>query len=131
MSDADLWLGILDASRNGDLARVQQMLENGAEINSQDVFDDYTPLHYAIGSGNTELVRFLIQKGADIEHDNNTVHQTPLATAVLASRIEIIELLLEAGANISATLYPDGQSLVDAALEDGNEAVAKLLLRHT
>ena len=130
MSTAEIWLGILEASRNGDLARVQKMLENGAEINSQDIFDGYTPLHYAIGSGNTELVRFLIHRGADIEHNNNTVHLTPLATAVLASRIEIVELLLDAGADVSATLYADGQSLVDAALEDGNETVAELLRHH-
>ncbi len=129
MSSTEVWQGILDASRDGDLVRVQQMLEKGADINSQDIFDGYTPLHYAISSGNTELVRFLIQYGADIEHQNNTVYQTPLATAVLASGIEIVELLLEAGANVYATLYPDGQSLVDAAMEDGNEAVAELLRR--
>ena len=101
MSKAEICLGILEASRNGDLARVQRMLDNGAEINSQDIFDGYTPLHYAIGSGNAELVRFLIHRGADIEHNNNTVHQTPLATAVLASRIEIVELLLESDIDIA------------------------------
>jgi ankyrin repeat protein len=130
MGCSEVWQGILDASRDGDIARVQQMLENGAPINSQDIFDGYTPLHYAIGSGNTELVRFLIHRGADIEHNDNTVHQTPLATAVLASQIEIVELLLDVGANVSATLYPDGQSLVDAALQEGNDSIAELLRRH-
>ena len=98
MDDVDLWVGILDASRDGDVKRVRELLDRGANVNSQDILAGYTPVHFAIEGRNAALLRLLIDRGADIEHDRNTVYQTPLGTAVLSGQTELVRILLAVGA---------------------------------
>ncbi|TWU44434.1 ankyrin repeat domain-containing protein [Rubripirellula reticaptiva] len=130
MDTADLWTRILEASRNGDLRLVQDLLDSGADPNWQDIFDGYTSLHYAIGSGNESLVRLLIERDADIEHSKNVVYITPLGTAVLTGRVAMVRLLLDSGADATALLYPGDRSMIDVAEEDGSVEIASLLRRY-
>ena len=131
MDTAELWTNILDASRKGDLSRVDDLLANGADPNWQDIFDGYTSLHYAIGSGNESLVRLLIERGADIEHSKNVVYITPLGTAVLSGRTSMVQILLDSGADATVLLYPDDRSMIDVAENEGNTEIALLLRRNT
>jgi ankyrin repeat protein len=130
MDNAQLFIALLDASRHGDVDRVRTLLDIGADVNAQDILDGYTPLHYAIAAGSNAVIQLLIDRSADIEHDQNVVYQTPLGTAVLTGNANLVKTLLEAGANPHTTLYPNGQSLVDAAIENGYTDVAGLLLDH-
>ena len=123
--------GFLDASRNGDLSRVKDLLANGADPNWQDILDGYTSLHYAIGSGNESLVRLLIERGADIEHSKNVVYTTPLGTAVLSGRVSMVQILLDSGADATVLLYPDDRSMIDVAESEGNSEIASFLRRST
>jgi len=131
LTDAtDNWIAIVDASRAGDLTRVQSLLDAGRDPDSADILSGQTPLHYAIGSGNTLLVELLPDAGADIEHSNNNSQSTPLTSAVFSQRIDMVRILLERGANSRIGVYPDGQSLIDAAREESTPEIVVLLSAH-
>lgn len=67
------------------------LLENGADINSQDSLGD-TALMYAIKFGSIENAKFLIKKGADI-HIVNNYFETALDLAKKNELNEIIQIL--------------------------------------
>ncbi len=128
MDASELWIGILDASRNGDRDRVASLLALGAESDSPDILSGYTPLHNAIGCGDLEMVVLLLDHGADIEHCNNTVGQTPLQTAVLSGSTPMVRLLLDRGADPALSTDRDG-SLADLARDEGFHEIVALLQR--
>lgn len=130
MANAENWIGILDASRDGDIDRVRALLDAGAEPDSPDILSGYTPLHNAVCAGNVALVELLLDSGADIEHSKNTVYATPLTTAVLSHRPEMVRLLLSRGADASVKVYPDARPLPAVAREEANAEIADLLESH-
>ncbi|TLD22161.1 hypothetical protein PspLS_08155 [Pyricularia sp. CBS 133598] len=58
----------LEACRRGDLARCQELMSAGVNINGKDAFD-YTPLIVASGCGHFDLVRLLLEAGAVAERN--------------------------------------------------------------
>ncbi|NJD35043.1 MAG: ankyrin repeat domain-containing protein [Betaproteobacteria bacterium] len=74
------------------------LIENGAELNP----DGWTPLHYAVFSGSTEVAAMLIAKGAklDARAPNG---QTALMLAVKQGKLELVQLLVNARADLRLT----------------------------
>ena len=128
MDDSELWIGILDASRDGDLNRVAELLKLGAEPDSPDIFSGYTPLHNAIAARDPAMVALLLDHGADIEHCNNTVGESPLLTAVFVGASDIVQLLLDRGADPALSDTTD-ESVADVARTQGFPEIADLLQR--
>ena len=92
---------LVDAAKAGDLAKVEQFLEKGADVNERGEFQD-TPLHEAAGGGNYDVAKFLIEKGADV-NARNSVNYTPLHFAARGvENIGIVKLLIEKGADVNA-----------------------------
>lgn len=57
---------LLQASSEGDLSKVQQLIEKeGANINTQGAMNR-TPLHVASLNGKGEVVMYLVEKGANV-----------------------------------------------------------------
>jgi serine/threonine-protein phosphatase 6 regulatory ankyrin repeat subunit B len=50
---------LITASQNGNLDKVKRLVESGADVNSQTIYND-TPLHYASQYGHLPIVEFLI-----------------------------------------------------------------------
>ena len=128
MDASELWIAILDASRDGDRKRVAELLDLGAEPDSPYILSGYTPLHNAIAARDAEMVALLLDHGADIEHCNNTVGQSPLLTAVLVGSTGIVQLLLDRGADPQLS-DKDDESVADVARTEGFPEIAALLER--
>lgn len=91
---------LLKSSRSGNVGRVKELLQVGADVNVTDT-NGFTALACAADAGHREVVRLLIEAGADIEAREKT-GATPLMIAVDKARIEVIRELLQAGADVRA-----------------------------
>jgi ankyrin repeat protein len=108
--DEDGWTALLTAVRGQDLARVRELLENGANPNTpsrpkyrsdtMSYTTPRTPLYFAIRSSNPEILRLLILNGANIEDVEEG--QPALAQAIRVGNESAVEILIEHGANVNA-----------------------------
>jgi hypothetical protein len=87
------------AAMEGNLARVTQLLEAGADPNSRDD-DGWTPLHFAAREWRAEAADALLAKGAEVDPQDEEGN-TPLLRAVFSSqgRGELILVLRSRGAD--------------------------------
>ena len=82
---------LLEAVKVKDLSAANQLIESAANVNQQDEHG-WTPLNWAAGNGDLEMVRLLLEKGADafkVGRDRRTPYQIALA----AGRAEVAKLL--------------------------------------
>ena len=113
------------ASLFGDIDIVRALLDNGATVDANDIYQQ-TPLHNAATNGRIEVVACLLHRGANpnIQYEDL---ETPLH---IASRngIDMVKTLLEKGATIDATNEYQQTPLHIAAAEEGKiEVLAHLL----
>ena len=97
---------LIAASILGDLAQVQQLVQEGACINEYDERGK-TALHYAAEFGDLGVVRFLVNKGANVNAKCRSKSlslkgDTPLHFAAFEGRLEVATVLVEGGANVEA-----------------------------
>lgn len=98
---------LISAAYGGHNAVIALLLENGADVNLQDVFD--TPLTAAGASGHGAAVTFLLEHGADVNLANSD-GETPLMAVVDISRLAVVDsdrlqavnVLITAGAELHA-----------------------------
>ncbi|MDE0939654.1 MAG: ankyrin repeat domain-containing protein [Pirellulales bacterium] len=123
-NDKALWV----AAKEGDSAKVKQLLDKGVDINiyGSTVGVDFgcTALFWAAANNHIDTVDLLIEKGAYIDAGAG-IGGSPLARAAYEGHVEIVELLIEHGANVNAK-DGTGRSVLDAA----DDSVAPILQRH-
>ena len=88
-------MDLIDAARNGDIQRVQELLENGANPNIQNR-NGRTALMVAIAWGYTDIVLLLLEKGADPNISANSGERLPntaLEVAEFYGAQDIIKIL--------------------------------------
>jgi len=86
---------LCDAVGNGDLERLNRLLENGISANLPD-YDGRTSLHIAAAAGNMRVLEFLVSKLADVSaQDRNG--GTPVDDGVESERPLVTQLLVRAG----------------------------------
>jgi ankyrin repeat protein len=90
---------LYDAVRAGNVGRVVQLLNSGANPNKTSPYDG--PMHEAARLGSPQILARLIQAGADIELAGFGGNH-PLHTAALAGKAEIVSLLLRQGAKVDS-----------------------------
>jgi hypothetical protein len=87
------------AAMDGDLARAQYAIANGAPL---DRFDEtgLTPLHHAARGEHLDAMDLLIRFGADVNaHDESTIGNTPLAEVAGNCSLAVAQKLVAAGAD--------------------------------
>jgi glutaminase len=81
---------LLNATTAGDLAALQQLLQQeGITVNDCD-YDRRRPLHLAAAEGRLEIARFLLEHKADVNIEDRWGH-TPLDEAVNNRHEEVME----------------------------------------
>ena len=90
---------LLRYSATGDSAKVNEMIEKGADVNARDRFGD-TPLHLAIKNRHPDTATLLIHRGANI-NVAGALGDTPLHVSIYEEQKGLSELLLKKGADES------------------------------
>jgi ankyrin repeat protein len=116
-----------DATRSGDLIKVCDLLDAGAEIDGLDEHGQ-TALMNAAHRGDVELTRLLIRRGAGLNHTAK-YRLTALMLAVIGNHAEIVRLLVEAGADLTIQGSQGGfaRSPLQYAQESGQTEIAEIL----
>jgi ankyrin repeat protein len=127
---------LMQASQEGHLAIVQELLAAGANVNivagPRGMARNYGPfaLMLATGNGNIDIIRLLIAAGANVNADNGGF--TAMMHAVQMrndgeTATPIIQELLAAGATVN-TINQYGQTVLYMAAERGDTAAVQALL---
>lgn len=96
---------LMEAVQEGDLAKVKEMIEGGADIHAPNAIGN-TALHYAGSTGQAEIAQYLVGKGAKVNARNST-GATPFFLAVINSRVQTGAKLLLLGADKSIRGHQD------------------------
>lgn len=134
---ADSWSKLHRAALSGDLARVNSLLQAGADPNEADSHDN-SPLHLAAKSGSIEVVNSLIGAGADVNATTtgghgDVVDETPLHCAVQSGQVSVVVALLQAGAvanSIATLMRHQGwrRTPLDVAVHLGHKQIIERLV---
>lgn len=117
---------LYEAMKENDSAKVRELIDQGADIDSRGDPEKYTPLMLACINKNTELAKLLVEKGADVNSsDINKI--TPLSYAALHGKPELVSLLIEKGADVN-NIDLHGNTPLYYAAAKGKLKVAKLLI---
>lgn len=116
---------LMTAASNGDVPRVRQLLDRGADPNARGAMER-TALQYAAETNRIEVGRLLLDAGADIDAYDNT-RLTPLIMAAERSHTVFATMLLAEGANVNIAHVQGWTALIDAA-RTGNRELTELLL---
>ena len=113
----DIWT----AAKNGDVGRLKQLTDFGANVNSQNLLSGITPLSMAALNDKTEAIEFLLGKGANINTQNRD-GGTALHGAAFLGHIETVNLLLskEADPNIR---NKKGETPLDNSSDEWNDGL--------
>jgi|GEM_PF-127023 len=118
---------VADAVMRGDGARLEQLLQQGADVNEPQA-DGATALHWAAYRNDLDAVRRLLAAGADVNVANRT-GTTPLLMASIAGNAEMIRLMLEAGADPNET-FTNGETALMMAARTGRADAIEVLIEH-
>jgi ankyrin repeat protein len=113
---------ILVAARNGDTAKVVELLQRGMDVNTSDRNGD-TLTAIAARSGNNELLDFLAKNRANLSK-RNKYGDSPIMQATMQGYTEIVKRLLDAGADIGNK----GWNPLHYAAYTGRADIARLLI---
>ncbi len=123
----------LKAAEAGDLARVKQLIADGADLEARSSFDprNCTALSLAAEAGHVEVVEALLAAGAQVDAANS-LGRTPLFHAAVAGRADTLRKLLAAGAKVDVQVkvaYDGWITPLVAAADEGHLEVVRDLLQ--
>ena len=112
------------AIRNNDLARLENLLRGGADVNTRDRHAE-TPLMYAAYVGSLDAMQLLLNHGAGVDAQSQSG-----ATALIwaATDLSKVRLLTEHGANVNLATKRRRTALLVAAMSDPSADIVKLLI---
>jgi ankyrin repeat protein len=116
---------LIAAARGGDLARLQELIDSGFDVDCELKYGA-SALLLAAGRGEAEVIRMLIKAGAKVNR-RNKFGDTPLLEAVQRGFPEVVKILVEAGAEINIP-HGNGNTAIFAATVRRDRRMVKLLL---
>ena len=91
-----------DAAQSGDVAEVERLIDQGADIGSTNHRQNLTPLFLAAAHGHMAVVERLIANGAEVDVRMPPTGMTPLWGAAVKRHLAVVDLLIQKGANVNA-----------------------------
>ena len=119
---------LMIAAREGDLKKVQQVVERDSSLVNCRDDSNQTPLHIATKNNHFPIVEWLVQRNADVNLvtiDNDTA----LHISVRNGNYEMAKFLVDKGAEVNICLNTAGTALHSAA-GLGRSDLVELLLNH-
>lgn len=126
------------AANDCDVAKLGQLLREGADVNGRCEFRNWTALHAAADRGQAAAARVLLERGAKVDLKDGDgftpLHVTgtqpsgkPQPKAGEAGRNEVAVLLLDHGADANATTR-QGNNALHCAVSSRNATLVRILL---
>jgi ankyrin repeat protein len=125
-SDAAHAGALFDAAKKGDLAAVEKLLAEGADVDERGRNAE-TPLMAAALAGKVAVAELLIARGADVMA-RNAGGFTPLHAATYSGSKEVVRLLLDNGAVLDDAANSAGVTPLLVAAEENDLAIVELLI---
>jgi len=122
--DKPLW----KAAQDGDVVRIQQLLDAKATLDDQQNAFKATPLMYAAGSGRLAVLKMLLMAGARPNLQDNR-GATALWYAVKSNHVECVTELIAAGADPNIPSNDSSTPLILAARHETPPCLAALLVK--
>ncbi|MBL7644781.1 MAG: ankyrin repeat domain-containing protein [Candidatus Hydrogenedentes bacterium] len=95
--DDDIDRLLHQATQNGDVEQVRNLLDQGANVDHENE-QGLTPLHWSALNGRSDLAEILIEHGAAInQREGYTGKLTPMAMALLMGYDDVVELMAARG----------------------------------
>ena len=119
---------LLSVVKSGDVDEVRRFLEQDRYLVNCTDTDGLTPLHWACGEGNLEMIKMLISKfGAD--SDARTLNNiTPLHAAAVKGKEEVVLTLVKDFGCDPTVKGQFGRSLLHNACQSGNVSLVQTLI---
>ena len=110
----------LAAARKGDVAKLKELLDKGADVNTKTQYGA-TALAYACDKGHIEVVKLLLERGANVNVKDTFYGEVPMGWALMKNNVEIIKLLVDKGAQ-------DKERVLTYAVQKGQIDLVKAVL---
>ena len=127
LDELDFERGLCGASFRGDLARVQELLDQRMRDPNERDLADYTPLHYAARHGHAHVCALLLRKRAAVDATAGDAAATPLHRACAGAHVDVAELLLRHRAS-PGLQDADGENCLHKAARTDSLALVNLLI---
>jgi|APGre2960657505_1045072.scaffolds.fasta_scaffold01485_9 hypothetical protein len=114
---------LITAIKNDDASLVENLIKNGANVNSRDS-NEVLALVLAASLGKTEIVKVLLASGEEVRNSASEA----LLNAVIGGHTEIIQVLLDYGAKINIKDGKYGRTTLMWAIIGKNPEIIKMLL---
>lgn len=118
---------LMDAVQKNDLAGVQRLIAQGANVDEKTRNGD-APLVIAAYKGYADIVRALLAAGADIRAVDPGMKATALHAAAYAGRTEAAKVLIEYGIDIDAQGPYNGYTALHDAVWQNNIDTARVII---
>lgn len=115
------------AARNGDVAEVERLIKEGADLNAVDGTFDFTPLMHAAQHNRADIAKLLINAGAKVNQKNKN-DVSALFVACSSNAPDVAKLLVAAGADMNYVQKGDGYTPLSLACRDVCFETAKVLV---
>ena len=117
---------LIEASENNNPSKVQELLKQGANVDSRDL-RGRTALLIAVAENHVEVARLLIEADANVNIQDRIL-DSPLLLAGAEGTLEILKMILQANPDFSLYNRYGGTALVPAC-ERGHVEVVRTLLK--
>lgn len=118
---------LMNAINKNNLLLVQQLIQNGVDVNELDSNQD-APLVIAAYKGYNQIVKLLLEAGADVTAVDPGMKATALHAAAYAGRTEAAKLLIDYHIDINKQGPYNGYTALHDAIWQNNIEIVKLLL---